>query len=199
MLNSDEFTMVSETRRLPSADRNMAVTPLDMRQTKFATSMRGYERAEVNAFLLEAADGYEQALRENDRLRQDIGRLEAALSQYRELEGGLKSTLLSAQRVADDMRDNALKIADDMRENAIQEASRIVKEAEGRAELAVHRAQARLEDVQREIDGLRMKRREAEMSVESLITALQNTIEFIREQDTREVPPKVALQLAVRN
>jgi cell division initiation protein len=148
--------------------------------------MRGYERAEVNAFLLEAADGYEQALRENDRLRQDIARLEASIGQYRELEGGLKSTLLSAQKVADDMRDSAQKVADDMRENATQEAARIVKEAEGRAELTIHRALIRLEDVQREIDGLKMKRRETEVNLGSLITALHNTLEFIREQDERE-------------
>jgi cell division initiation protein len=197
MLNTDDLTMIAETRRLPSADRNMGVTPLDMRQTKFATSMRGYERAEVNAFLLEAADGYEQALRENDRLRQDIARLEASLNQYREMEGGLKSTLLSAQRVADDMRENAQKMADDMRENAqkiaddmrehaTQEATRIVREAEGRAEMAIQRAHGRLEDIQREIDGLKMKRRETEVNLGSLITTLQNTLEFIREQDDRE-------------
>jgi cell division initiation protein len=163
-----------ETRRL-SADRNLTVTPLDMRQTKFATTMRGFSRAEVNAFLLEAADGYEQALRENDRLRQEIARLEASLVQYREMESGLKSTLLSAQ-----------KLADDMREHASQEAARIVKDAEARAELTVQRAQARVEDAQREIDGLKLKRREAEVSVGAMINALQSTLEFVREQDARE-------------
>ena len=170
----DGVSTDGEARRL-SADRNLAVTPLDMRQTKFTTTMRGFDRAEVNAFLLEAADGYEQALRENDRLRQDIVRLEASLVQYRQMEGGLKSTLLSAQ-----------KLADDMRENASQEAARIVKDAEARAELTIQRAQARVEDVQREIDSLKLKRREAEMSVGSMISALQNTLEFVREQDGRE-------------
>ena len=50
----------------------------------------------------------------------------------------------------------------------------------------VQKAQARQEDVQREIDGLRMKRREAESSLESIIAALHNTIDFIREQEQRE-------------
>ena len=165
----------TETRRLPLPERNLSVSPLDLRQAKFNTTMRGYDRTEVTAFLLEAADGYDQALRENERLRHDVMRLEASISQYRELEGSLKSTLMSAQ-----------KVADDMRENATQEAARITKEAEGRADLAIQRAQARLEDVQREIDGLKMKRREAEVNLGSLITALQNTLEFIREQDQRE-------------
>lgn len=172
MLNNDSQPQLT---RLPAPERNLSVTPLDMRQAKFASAMRGFDRAEVTAFLLEAADGYEHALRENDRLRHEITRLEASLYQYREMEGGLKTTLVSAQ-----------KVADDMRENATQEAARIVKEAEGRAELAIQKAQTRLEDVQREIDGLRMKRREAEVNLGSLITALQNTLEFVKEQEQRE-------------
>ena len=42
----------------------MKVTPLDLRQQKFKTVMRGYDRAEVEAFLNETAEDYEQALRE---------------------------------------------------------------------------------------------------------------------------------------
>ena len=99
MSNNEDLTPSVETRRLPSPDRHSAPTPLDVRQAKFSTSMRGYERAEVNAFLLEAADGYEQAMRENERLRQEVARLEASLTQYRELEGALKGALMSAQKV----------------------------------------------------------------------------------------------------
>ena len=175
MLNNEDLTPAVETRRLPSPDRHSAPTPLDVRQAKFSTSMRGYERAEVNAFLLEAADGYEQATRENERLRQDVARLEASLTQYRELEGALKGALMSAQ-----------KVSEDMKETASLDAARIIREAEGRAELITQKAQAALEDVQREIDGLRLKRRESEVTLESIISALHNTLEFIREQDQRE-------------
>jgi hypothetical protein len=50
----------------------------------------------------------------------------------------------------------------------------------------MQRTQAHLEDVQREIDGMRLKRRESEVMLESIIAALQNTLEFVREQDQRE-------------
>jgi len=175
MLNSEDLTPAIEGRRLPSPDRHSAPTPLDLRQAKFSSAMRGYERAEVNAFLLEAADGYEQATRENERLRQDVARLEASLIQYRELERALQGAMMSAQ-----------KVSDDMRENANREAERIVREAEGHAELMMQRTQAQLEDVQREIDGLRLKRRESEVALESIIAALHNTLDFIRDQDQRE-------------
>lgn len=164
-----------ETRRLPSPDRHMSVTPLDLRQAKFSSAMRGFDRAEVTALLLEAADGYEQALRENERLRHELARLEAALNHHRQLESSLKATLMSAQ-----------KVADDMRANAQQEAARIVREAEGRAELLLARAQTRLEDVERAIDGLRLKRREVESGLETIIAALHRALDFVREQDQRE-------------
>jgi cell division initiation protein len=169
-----------------SADRTMTVTPLDVRQAKFSAAMRGFDRSEVTAFLLEAAEGYDQALRENDRLRQDVIRLEASLAQYRDLEGTLKSALLTAQ-----------KTADDVRENAAHEAARIVREAEGRAELLSEKAQARLTEVQRDIDTLRMKRREAESNLESLVAAIRNTIAFVQEQEQRELPRAVGHHLQV--
>jgi cell division initiation protein len=175
MLNNEDLTAAVETRRLPALDRHSAPTPLDVRQAKFSTAMRGYERSEVNAFLLEAADGYDQATRENERLRQDVARLEASLTQYRELESAFKGALMSAQ-----------KVSDDMKETAALDAARIVREAEGRSALILQQAQAQLEDVQREIDGLRLKRRESEVALESIIAALHNTLDYVREQDQRE-------------
>ena len=83
------------------------------------------------------------------------------------------------------------KVADDMRENAVQEAQRLVREAEGKADLLLQKAQARTEDIEREIDGLRIKRREAESTVEATIAALNNTLDFIREQDRRERDQRV--------
>lgn len=47
--------------------------------------------------------------------------------------------------------------------------------------------------MQREIDGLRLKRREVENSVESIITTLRNTIEFVHEQDARDRDEKILL------
>ena len=194
---SPEAKPSAEGRRLPSPERHMGVMPLDMRQPRFATKMRGFDRDEVTAFLDEAATGYEAALRENERLRQDIVRLEAALNQFRELEGSLKTTLVSAQ-----------KVADDMRANATQEAARIVREAESRADLLTEKSQmrlqemerdgqTRLQELEREIDGMRLKRREAETNIEAIISTLHSTVDFVRELDRRErenrvVPHRVA-------
>src|SRR5688572_24683039 len=160
----------------------MKVTPLDLRQQRFQTVMRGYDRGEVQAFLLEVADDYENALRENDKLRQDVTKLEAVLAEHRGQERNLRNTLLTVQ-----------KLADEIKEQAQNEASIILREAEGRADLLLQKSQARLDEVQREIDGLRMKRREVENDIEALVRTLSTTLEFIRDQDTRSKEERVLL------
>ena len=144
--------------------------------------MRGYDRGEVQAFLLEVADDYENALRDNDKLRQDVAKLDAVLGEHRGQERNLRNTLLTAQ-----------KLGDEMKEHAQAEAALILREADGRADLLLQKAQSRLEDVQREIDGLRMKRREVENDIESLVRTLTSTLEFIRDQDARSREDRVLL------
>ncbi|MEW6320694.1 MAG: DivIVA domain-containing protein [Acidobacteriota bacterium] len=160
----------------------MRVTPLDLRQQHFRTVMRGYDREEVGAFLAEAAEDYETALRENDRLRQEVARLEGVLAEHRNQEKNLRNTLLTAQ-----------KLSDDIREAAQQEAARVVREAEGRADLLLQKSQARIDEAQREIDALRLRRRDVEASLEGIIATLTNALQFVREQDTRFRDEKVLL------
>ena len=57
--------------------------------------------------MAEATDDYEQALRVIDRQRQDLVRIEALLSEHREREVTLRNTLLTAQKLADEVRENA--------------------------------------------------------------------------------------------
>jgi len=160
----------------------MNVSPLDLRQQRFGHAFRGFDKVEVTSFLHAVADDYEQALRETDRLRQDLSHMEAVLNEHREQEKSLKSTLITAQ-----------KLADDIKANAEAEARRIVREAEGRSDLLLEKTQARFEDIQREIDGLKLKRRDTETSIESMIQALHNTLEYIREQEAREREDKIRL------
>src|SRR5262249_10654249 len=176
----------------------MNVSPLDLRQQRFSSAMRGFDKVEVTAFLAAVADDYEQALREADRLRQDGMRMEAALAEHRDAEKNLTTTLISAQKLADDIKNNADNEAKRIIRNGEEEAARIVRDAEGRSALLLDKTQARLEDLQREIDGLKLKRRDAETQVEATIQALRNTLEFVRDQDSRSNPDeKVTLRKVI--
>src|SRR5580704_8170081 len=109
---------------IPTEASPMNVSPLDLRQQRFRTKFRGFDTVEVTSFLTAVAEDYEQALRETDRLRQDLARMDGLLNEHRENEQTLRSTLLTAQRLSDDIQANAGK-----------EAERIVHDAEGRSNL----------------------------------------------------------------
>ena len=164
----------------------MNVSPLDLRQTRFRKAMRGFDPVEVTALLTAVADDYEGALREADRLKQDVSRMEVMLAEHRDAEKNLKVTLIAAQ-----------KLANDIKAQAESEARRIIEGAEQRAAILVDKAQLRVEDVQREIDGLKLKRKDAETAVEATIQALRNTLEFVREQDQREREERVMLRKVI--
>ena len=153
-------------------ERLMRIAPLDLRQQRFKTALRGFDKTEVVAFLTEAADDYEHALRELDRLRQDLIRVESLLGEHREREASLRNTLLTAQRLADEIKDAAQN-----------EARLVIREAQGRADLLLEGAQARLAEVEHDINEMRLRRRGVESSLESSIQALYHALEFIREQD----------------
>jgi cell division initiation protein len=163
-------------------ERIMRISPLDIRQQRFKQALRGFDRTEVVAFLTEAADDYEQALLEMDRLREDVKRLEALLAEHREREANLRNTLLTAQRLADEIR-----------QNAQSEAKLIIREAEGRGDLILQKAQNRLEEVERDITELRLRRRGVEGSLEASIQALYSALEFIREQDRERDDTQILL------
>jgi cell division initiation protein len=164
-------TSAGHTGSVP-AERVMRIAPLDLRQQRFRTALRGFDRTEVVAFLTEAADDYEHALREIDRLRQDLHRMEGHLREHRDRETTLRNTLLTAQRLADEVKTAAQN-----------EAKMIVREAQGRGDLLLQKSQARLEEMERDISELRLRRRGVEGTLESSIQSLYHALEFIREQD----------------
>ena len=164
-------TSAADTGSVP-AERKMRIAPLDLRQQRFRKALHGYDKTEVVAFLTEAADDYEHALREIDRLRQDLARMEALLNEHRDRETNLRNTLMTAQHLSDQVK-----------ENAQAEAKMIVREAQGRADLLLQKAQSRLEEIERDITELRLRRRGVESSLEASIQSLYHALEFIRDQD----------------
>src|SRR5450755_4000203 len=76
------------------SETTMNVSPLDLRQQCFRNAFRGFDKVEVTSFLMAVADDYEQALRETDRLRQELTRTEAALAEHRDHEKNLQNTLM---------------------------------------------------------------------------------------------------------
>ena len=163
-------------------ERMMRISPMDVRQQRFRTALRGYDRTEVVAFLTEAADDYEQAMREIDRLRSDLMRMEALLGEHRQRENNLRDTLLTAQRVSGELK-----------ESAQTEGKLIVREAQGRADLLLQKTQNRLEELEHDVNEMKLRRRDAEGALESTIQALYRALEFVRDQEQSRTDEKLLL------
>jgi cell division initiation protein len=160
----------------------MKVTPLELRQVEFGTALRGFDKNEVKAFLNDAAEGLENVLREADRLRESLSRADQDLTEHRDREVNLRNTLLTAQRLADQIK-----------ENAENEAKMILREAEGRADLLLQKSQARLEEIEREINELKLRRRDVEATLEASIAALGNALQFVRSKDASDKEEKLLI------
>jgi cell division initiation protein len=108
----------------------MTLTPVEIRHVKPTKSIvRGYRRAPIDELLEEIAASFEDVWRERADLFDKVEQLEADLVRYRELEALLRTTLVSAERAAVTLKDQAQKEADLIVEEARNEARAITRGA----------------------------------------------------------------------
>ena len=125
----------------------MRITPLDIQQMVFKVNFRGYDKEEVNRFLEELAQTVEALNRDHAVQREKILFLEQQLAELKRTEATLSNTLLSAQ-----------SLADDVKQNAQREADLVIKEAELKAGELIRQARVELTDTQRDLSSLQKQR-----------------------------------------
>jgi cell division initiation protein len=108
----------------------MALTPVEIRHLKPPrTIARGYNRSAVDDILGEIVVSFEDVWRERADLADKIDQLEADLVRFRELEALLRTTLVSAEKAAVTLKEQARKEADIIVEEARSEARSITRRA----------------------------------------------------------------------
>ena len=112
----------------------MSLTPVEIRHVKLGRSVFGYDRDSTDTLLADIVSSFEQVWRERADLRDEIEEVEAELSRQKEIEGALRNTLLSAERMADDVRGQARREADVIVAEARSTARDIVSGAENERE-----------------------------------------------------------------
>src|SRR6186997_1240682 len=108
----------------------MPLTPVEVRHVDLNRAwLRGYRRKPVDQLLDEIADSFEEVWRERADLSDRLEELEAEASKHRELEARLRSTLVSAERAAQDMREQARRESDLIVQEASAEGRRLLRDA----------------------------------------------------------------------
>jgi cell division initiation protein len=107
----------------------MTLTPVEIRHLKPSRGAFGYRRTGVDRLLAEIADSFEGVWRERADLADRVEALEADLQRHKELEALLRTTLVSAERSAHELRDQARREADTIIAEAHAEARAVSRRA----------------------------------------------------------------------
>ena len=152
----------------------MRITPMDIRQQQFTVKMfRGFDTQEVDTFLEDLASDYEALLKENSLLKEQLQALEERTRGLEEREKVLQETLMTTQRLVEEMK-----------ENARREAGVIIREAESQADRIVDASRKTEGDLQSEIQALKRMRRQLAESLRATVEMYQRLL----EQDLKTTP-----------
>lgn len=148
----------------------MRITPLDVRKQEFRKAVRGFDCDEVRAFLSTLADEYETVLVDNKQIRELIMEQEDKIHEYQGMERNLRDTLMTAERVMKETRENASK-----------KGELIVQDAEMQAQRILEECRLRTEELRREIIGLR---KEKENYLARFKSLAQAQIQFVETHES---------------
>lgn len=107
----------------------MKLTPMDINNKEFKRGMRGYNQEEVDEFMDEIVENYEDLFKENSKLREKVSSQTEQIEHFQKIENTIQSTLVLAQNAADQAKDNSKKESDLIVKNANETAQRIVDKA----------------------------------------------------------------------
>jgi cell division initiation protein len=128
----------------------MALTPVEIRHVKLGKGFWGYRQATTDRLLEEIVASFEEVWRERADLEDKLERLESDIARYRDLETLLRKTLVSAERSAQELKDQARR-----------EAEVLLSEAHAEGRLIKQRALAEREQLRHEAARIRSLLRSA--------------------------------------
>lgn len=152
----------------------MRLTPIEIRQHRFNTRLRGFDPKEVEVFLESVVADFEAVVRENAQLRQETERLTKDLQTYRSREHTIQETLVTAQTLVDELKQTAVK-----------EAEVTIGGAEMQAEQLLRNAEERRAQLSHDIEELRQLRERAEADVRKSLEGYLALIDGFRQARER--------------
>jgi len=153
------------------------LTPLEIQKQVFARALKGYNPDEVRGYLSLVAEEIERLVKDVDRLSRENAMLREELDDHSQRERILKDTLLSAQKVSEDVKSNARK-----------EAELIVKDAELLSERVIAQAMQRVSELERVIQDLKIERAAVRNRLRATLDSVQQMVTLDAEQEASEQP-----------
>ena len=147
----------------------MKLTPLDIQQQKFKVKWRGYDVQEVETFLEMVSEDVESLLKEYNKLRDELQKYEVQLADYRENERSIQQTIMTTQKVSDDLKKNAQRESELIISEAKVESERIINSAKEQSEKMMSSSRLEVEIIRKQLNDLKNKKMECELSLKSML------------------------------
>ena len=156
------------------------MTPQEVANCTFAKSvMGGYNMSSVDDFLDKLTEDYSNLYKENAALKSKLKTVTEKLAEYREMEGAMSSTLLTAQKMASTL----LAEAEQKKNAMLAEASSAAQARRAQAEQAVTAQEQRLEDVRAKVDQeLEAERKRLALGQEKLRAFIRDVTAVCKDQ-----------------
>lgn len=123
------------------------ISPQEIRTVTFDKAVRGYRTEDVDAFLQQVAEQMEQLTAEKEDKEQKLYILAQKIEEYRKDEDNLKTALLNAQR----MGENVIKEAKQKAESILREAGIKAEDITRAATEQVQEERLQLESIKAEV------------------------------------------------
>ncbi len=163
----------------------MKITPLEIRQKSFEKNFRGYDKDEVNAFLLTLSQEWERLVDESKEWRIKLEAAEREVMKLREVENSLFKTLKTAEDTGANVIEQARQAADLHLREAQLKADEIMNEAKMKANNTLDEAEQRSKEVLADMEERLRNMIEEYKKMESLRNDLMLDLKRISE-DTLE-------------
>lgn len=164
----------------------MKVTPLEIRKKSFEKAFRGYDKDEVNAFLVSLSQAWEKVLDENKELTFKLDAAEKEIVKLREIEDSLFKTLKTAEDTGANMIEQANKTAELHMKETQMKADALMSESESKAKSMLEEAEISsreiLDDLQDEVKRLQESYRKLQQQRDSLLRDIKNIADGFLEQ-----------------
>jgi cell division initiation protein len=168
----------------------MKLTPLDVKSQTFSTRWKGLDPAEVQAFLEVVTSDLEEITAENNTLKDEMKRLRSDLDGHMDREKTLRETMVTAQRLAEEIQ-----------QHAEEKAKLLGGEAEVRAEKILDAAHRRAAKISEDISELKRQRMSLEAAIRATIQSHLSMLDGLREEnkDQDELDEKLKFLLRKNN
>lgn len=155
----------------------MKITPLEIRQKTFERTLRGYDKDEVNAFLLSLSQEWERTVDEAKEWRIKLESTEKEVSKLREVESSLFRTLKTAETTGANVIDQAQKSAELMVRESQLKSEALIAEAKAKAKNKLEETEATtrqmIEEMEDRLKALTEQYKELELHRDNLLADMK--------------------------